>query len=532
MLGDWESKIIWDADDLTQISPPSLLTLDPNDENIVIGMPEDVVKDADKDGAGGSASESRVTGSGRRAREKPDRTRTQALIGKTLEKTREEAEAAAADAEKQQQHQKDNAKTGGKNPWNLSNDEYYNPKQSTSSALYGAMGHGTCLQHSTPAVELRQPYFPTKMSCPQLRNFHRPPLKKYSHGPMSFFKCHPVQSLHKTIRKKAKLREQERLASGGGEMFFMRKPADLTGKDATIILAEYCEEFPPLLNQVSSSFFLPMFFILSFSSSFSLLAFFSWLFSPGYFLLAFFSWLFFSWLFSPGFFPPVFFSSYLFFLLSFYLLSFFLLVLFFSLFFSFLTSFHCFLLTVSSFLSFLLSASILFFLLSIFPTCSLSLALSLSIRMNAPYDFFSSFSQVGMATKIKNFYKRKPGKDAGAPTLPFGETAFAHTSPFLGTLVPGQCVQALENNLFRAPIYHHRLAPTDFLIIRSRQQLWVREIKDVFTVGQSCPLYEVPGPNSKRTNIFTRDFLQVFIYRQFWKSKEGRWRSMCRLMLI
>ena len=46
-----------------------------------------------------------------------------------------------------------------------------------------------------------------------------------------------------------------------------------------------------------------------------------------------------------------------------------------------------------------------------------------------------------MATKIKNFYKRKPGKDAGAPTLPFGETAFAHTSPFLGILSPGQCVQ-------------------------------------------------------------------------------------------
>ncbi len=27
--------------------------------------------------------------------------------------------------------------------------------------------------------------------------------------------------------------------------------------------------------------------------------------------------------------------------------------------------------------------------------------------------------------------------------------------------------------------------------------------------GQECPLYEVPGPNSKRANNFTRDFLQV-----------------------
>merc|ERR1712212_101055 len=112
---------------------------DPNDENIIIGMPEDVGKEAE------------ASGGSRRAREKPDRTRTQALIGKTLEKSKEEAEA---DAEKLLN--KENNKNG-KNPWNISNDDYYNPKQSTSSALYGAMGHGTCLQHSTPAVELTQP---------------------------------------------------------------------------------------------------------------------------------------------------------------------------------------------------------------------------------------------------------------------------------------------------------------------------------------------------------------------------------------
>jgi transcription initiation factor TFIID subunit 1 len=193
--------------------------------------------------------------------------------------------------------------------------------------------------------------------------------------------CHTLLGLnlspdHGNHSKKAKAREQERLASGGGEMFFMRKPDDLTGKDGAIILAEYCEEFPSLLNQV------------------------------------------------------------------------------------------------------------------------------------------------GMASKIKNYYKRKPGKDAGAPVLPFGETAFAHTSPFLGAIVPGQCVQAFESNLFRAPIYQHRLPQTDFLIIRSRSQMWIREVETTFTIGQQCPLFEVPGPNSKRTNNFTRDFLQVYIFRQFWKSRE------------
>lgn len=43
----------------------------------------------------------------------------------------------------------------------------------------------------------------------------------------------------------------------------------------------------------------------------------------------------------------------------------------------------------------------------------------------------------------------------------------------------------------------------------------------MFTVGQECPLYEVPGPNSKKANNFTRDFLQVFIYRLFWSSKDN-----------
>lgn len=53
-----------------------------------------------------------------------------------------------------------------------------------------------------------------------------------------------------------------------------------------------------------------------------------------------------------------------------------------------------------------------------------------------------------------------------------------------------------------------------------RQQYYIREIDGLFLAGQQCPLFEVPGPNSKRANNFVRDFLQVFIYRLFWKSKD------------
>ena len=50
---------------------------------------------------------------------------------------------------------------------------------------------------------------------------------------------------------------------------------------------------------------------------------------------------------------------------------------------------------------------------------------------------------------------------------------------------------------------------TDFLIIRTRQGYYIRELVDIFVVGQQCPLFEVPGPNSKRANTHIRDFLQV-----------------------
>lgn len=40
------------------------------------------------------------------------------------------------------------------------------------------------------------------------------------------------------------------MAAGGGDIFFMRTPEDLSGKDGDLILLEYCEEHPPLLSQV------------------------------------------------------------------------------------------------------------------------------------------------------------------------------------------------------------------------------------------------------------------------------------------
>ena len=70
---------------------------------------------------------------------------------------------------------------------------------------------------------------------------------------------------------------------------------------------------------------------------------------------------------------------------------------------------------------------------------------------------------------LECFFQR-PGKDIKPPEYKFGELAYAHTSPFLGSLRPGQSLQVLENNMFRAPVYEHNMAGYDFLIIRTRNQ--------------------------------------------------------------
>uniref|UniRef100_A0A8C8HBZ1 Transcription initiation factor TFIID subunit n=1 Tax=Oncorhynchus tshawytscha TaxID=74940 RepID=A0A8C8HBZ1_ONCTS len=346
VYGRWEDNIIWDDQAMDRMLSPPVLTLDPNDENIILEIPDE------KESERTSHSPSKEN------KKESALKKSRILLGKT-----------GVIKEEPQQNM---SQPEVKDPWNLSNDEFYYPKQ---QGLRGTFG-GNIIQHSISAVELRQPFFPTHMGPMKLRGFHRPSLKKYSFGTLSQPGPHAAQPLLKQIKKKAKMREQERQASGGGDMFFMRTAQDLTGKDGDLILAEYSEEYPPLIMQV------------------------------------------------------------------------------------------------------------------------------------------------GMATKIKNYYKRKPGKDPGAPDCKYGETVYCHTSPFLGSLHPGQLLPAFENNLFRAPIYLHKMPETDFLVLRTRQGYFIRELVDIFVVGQQCPLYEVPGPNSKRANTHIRDFLQVFIYRLFWKSKD------------
>lgn len=355
IYGIWEDDIIWDAESMKKIPEPRVLTLDPNDENIVLGIPDDIDPS--------TVQKKEPTPIPLKEKKEHHLKKSRILLGKAGVIAEQEPEVAPPPT------------TIQRDPFNISNDEYYNPKLTTDTALKPNAG-GNLIQHSIPALELRQPFFPTHMGQQKLRAFHRPALKRFSHGTIADTLPHSVLPLVKHIKKKLKQREAERQAAGGGEIFFMRTPEDLSGKDSDIILTEMSEEHPPLV------------------------------------------------------------------------------------------------------------------------------------------------SQVGMATKIKNYFKRKPGKDGGVPEYEYGETAYSQQSPFLGNLTPGQSLQTMENNLYRAPIFKHDLPETDFLIIRTRNNYFIREVSTIFTVGQQLPLFEVPGPNSKKANNFIRDFLQVFIYRLFYQSKD------------
>ncbi|XP_066926449.1 transcription initiation factor TFIID subunit 1-like isoform X2 [Clytia hemisphaerica] len=342
IYGRWEDKIIWDTDAVDSIPSPQEFRLDPNDENLILSVPEDkLVKDT----------------------------------GVTEQTPKKEYKSKSRFMNKKDKHQHEHEEvlTGGKpkNRFNLSNDEYYMPKQDLAENQIQADLSSLCIQHSTPAVELQRPFFPTYFTPAELRTLHRPPLSKRKLTAKRGLQV--IHSCHKRLKKKAKEREKERQAFGGGEMFFMRQPEDLSGQDGDLVFMEYCEELPPLV------------------------------------------------------------------------------------------------------------------------------------------------CQAGMNTRIRNYYKRKHGKDSNTPTLEYGEMAFIHPSTFLGQLAPGQVLQAIENNLFRAPIYGHKTATSDFLMFKTPQGFNVRKVQDIFTVGQLCPKYEVHGPNSKRANNHIRDFLQMFIYRLFLK---------------
>lgn len=113
--------------------------------------------------------------------------------------------------------------------------------------------------------------------------------------------------------------------------------------------------------------------------------------------------------------------------------------------------------------------------------------------------------------------------DSSRPKLPVGEThvlGLQDKSPFwnFGFVEPGHIVPTLYNNMIRAPVFKHDVSGTDFLMVRSSgngvsNRFYLRQINHLFAVGQTFPVEEIPGPNSRRVTSMRTTRLRMVVYR-------------------
>lgn len=138
IYGKWEDEIIWDAEDMPKIPKPKILTLDPNDENIILGIPDDI--DPSKINKNvGPPPKVKIP--------HPHVKKSKILLGKAgvINVLAEDTPPPPP-------------KSPDRDPYNISNDSYYMPK--TEPTLKLKVGGGNLIQHSTPVVELRSPFVP------------------------------------------------------------------------------------------------------------------------------------------------------------------------------------------------------------------------------------------------------------------------------------------------------------------------------------------------------------------------------------
>ncbi|KAL6847303.1 hypothetical protein ACP4OV_023156 [Aristida adscensionis] len=92
----------------------------------------------------------------------------------------------------------------------------------------------------------------------------------------------------------------------------------------------------------------------------------------------------------------------------------------------------------------------------------------------------------------------------------------ADKSPFLGDVCPGSHQSCLETNMYRSPVFPHKVASTDYLLVRSTKGvLFLRRIDKLYVVGQQEPHLEVFSPGTKIVQNHLLNLMLVYVYRKF-----------------
>lgn len=163
----------------------------------------------------------------------------------------------------------------------------------------------------------------------------------------------------------------------------------------------------------------------------------------------------------------------------------------------------------------------------------------LSLGDTAPFflneyseEFPLSLNKFGMGSKVINYYRKRSEDDNTRPKLSLGEThvlGVHDRSPFwnFGYVEKGSIVPTLYNKLVRAPLFQHEPFSTDFLFVKATgggnsQRFYLRPINFMFTVGQTLPATEVPGPHSRRATAIMKHRLKMIAYRALNLSENTR----------
>ncbi|XP_039844257.1 transcription initiation factor TFIID subunit 1-like isoform X2 [Panicum virgatum] len=133
-------------------------------------------------------------------------------------------------------------------------------------------------------------------------------------------------------------------------------------------------------------------------------------------------------------------------------------------------------------------------------------------------------SNAGMGARLCTYYQKTSPADQTATSLRNNGDGLgtvlaidpADKSPFLGDIRSRSHQSCLETNMYRSPIFPHKVAQTDYLLVRSAKGvLSLRRIDKLYAVGQQEPHMEVFSPGTKNVQNYLLNRVLAYVYREF-----------------
>ncbi|RLM56364.1 transcription initiation factor TFIID subunit 1-like [Panicum miliaceum] len=133
-------------------------------------------------------------------------------------------------------------------------------------------------------------------------------------------------------------------------------------------------------------------------------------------------------------------------------------------------------------------------------------------------------SNAGMGARLCTYYQKTSPADQTATSLRNNGDGLgtvlaidpADKSSFLGDIRSGSHQSCLETNMYRSPIFPHKVAQTDYLLVRSAKGvLSLRRIDKLYAVGQQEPHMEVFSPGTKNVQNYLLNRVLAYVYREF-----------------